>query len=111
MREFTKAERRQLKDLLKVGILRRHAEWQEELKGLIEAPLAKDENEFSRSMQITDKARKFYKEAMHMENYYRNSWIENGIVFLLKDGYLSVEELSSLPEELQAGFKSRLNMF
>ena len=57
MREFTKAERRQMKEILKVGILRRHAEWQEELKALLDAPFAEDENEFDRSLQINlDKA-------------------------------------------------------
>lgn len=111
MREFTKAERRQMKDILKVGILRRHAEWQEELKALLNAPFDEDENEFSRSMQITDMARKFYKEAMNMEDYYRTSWIESGIIYLLKGGYLSFGDLSVLSEELLAYFQSRLKMF
>ena len=111
MREFTKAERRQMKEILKVGILRRHAEWQEELKALLDAPFAEDENEFSRSMQITDMARKFYKEAKTMEDYYRTSWIESGIVYLLIEGYLSLEELSGLPEELKIYFQSSLKMF
>ena len=111
MREFTKAERRQMKEILKVGILRRHTEWQKELKALLEAPFAEDENEFSRSMQITDMARKFYKEAMNMEDYYRTSWIERGITYLLIGGYLSFEDLSVLSEDLLAYFQLRLTMF
>lgn len=108
MRNFTKDERVPLKNLLKVGILRRHAEWQEELKALLEAPFTEDENEFSRSVKITDMARKFYKEAMNMEDFYRSSWIEIGIISLIRGGYLSIEELSELPEELQTYFQERL---
>lgn len=97
-----------MKDILTVGILRRHAEWQQELKTLLDAPIADDENEFSRSMKITDMARKFYKEAMNMEDYYRTSWIESGIIYLLRGGYLSLIELSVLSKEVQAYFQSRL---
>lgn len=111
MREFTKAERRQMKDILKVGILRRHAEWQNKLKALLDEPLAEDENEFSRSMQITDMARKFYKEAMKMEDYYRTSLIESGIIYLLMDGYLLFGDFSVLSEDLRAYFQSRLKIF
>lgn len=40
-------------------------------------------------MTVTDKSRKFYKEAMRMEDYYRNSMLTIGLANLLHDGYLT----------------------
>lgn len=101
MKELTKAEKKQAKELLKKGILRRHAEWQNELRQLLDRPFD-DEigNEFGRSMKITDKARDFFKEAMRMEDYYRNSRLPFGLMSLYRDGYLTSEEIAELPNEL-----------
>ena len=102
MKEPTKAEKKQLKELLKKGILRRHAEWQNEMRELLNRPLdAETDNEFDRSMMITDKARKFYKEAMQMEDYYRTSMLAIGILNLFHDGYLTDKDLNALPDDLR----------
>lgn len=102
MRELTKSEKKQIKNLLKIGILRRHAEWQNEMSELLNRPFD-DEigNEFDRSLAITDKARKFYKEAMQLEDYYRNSMLLIGLLNLKNGGYIHKEEISVLPEELR----------
>lgn len=85
---------------------RRHAQWHGELKALLDSPLG-DGNEFDRSMIITDKARNFYKEAMRMEDYYRNSMIEIGLAILYHDGYLSDLDLLTLPERLRLKLKNQ----
>jgi hypothetical protein len=59
MEDFSKAEKKQLKALL---ILRRHTEWLRELRELLDQPYDEETNEFDRSMTVTDKSRKFYKE-------------------------------------------------
>lgn len=101
MKELTKAEKKQAKELLKKGILRRHAEWQNELRQLLDRPFDDEiDNEFDRSMKITDKARDFYKEAMQMEDYYRISRLPFGLMSLYRDGYLTDEEIAELPDEL-----------
>ena len=102
MRELTKAEKRQAKDVIRIGILRRHAEWLRELRELLDQPYDEETNEFDRSMTVTDKSRKFYKEAMRMEDYYRNSMLTIGLANLLHDGYLTTEDIASLPEDLKA---------
>lgn len=107
MKEFTKIERRQLKDIIKVGILRCHARWLEKMKALIMSPYADGENEFDRSMKITSMSHKFYKEAMIMEQYYQNTWLEIGVLNLLHDGYISLEELSALPKDLEEYFRKK----
>ena len=102
MRELTKAEKKQLKELLKKGILKRHAEWQNEMRELLNRSLdAETDNEFDRSMMITDKARKFYKEAMRMEDYYRTSMLAIGLLNLHHDGYLTDEDITALPDDLR----------
>lgn len=102
MRELTKSEKRQAKELLKKGILRRHAEWQNGMRELLDRPLdEKIGNEFDRSMMITDKARKFYKEAMRMEDYYRTSMLVIGLLNLFHEGYLTREDIIGLPDELR----------
>ena len=102
MRELTKSEKKQAKELLKKGILRRHAEWQNEMRELLDRPFdEKIGNEFDRSMMITDKARKFYKEAMRMEDYYRTSMLVIGLLNLFHEGYLTREDIIGLPDELR----------
>ena len=107
MRELTKGEKKQVKELLRKGILRRHAQWQSELRELLDKPFD-DEigNEFDRSMLITDKVRKFYKEAMQMEDYYRNSMLIIGLLDLLHDGYLTGEDIAGLPDDLKERFEN-----
>lgn len=61
MIELTKNEKRAAKDLIRKGILRRHAQWQQEFRELLNKPYGEDGNEFDRSLEITEKARKFYK--------------------------------------------------
>lgn len=96
--EFSKAERRIAKEIIKVGILRRHQEWQDEIAALINSPYPDDINAFDRSMEITKSARDFFKEAMRMEEFYRNSEVEFALVILLRDGYLKKDDLSALPQ-------------
>ena len=97
MRELTKGEKKQVKELLRKGILRRHAQWQSELRELLDKPFD-DEigNEFDRSMLITDKVRKFYKEAMQII----------GLLNLLHDGYLTGEDIAGLPDDLKERFEN-----
>ena len=102
MRELTKEEKKQAKELLKKGILRRHAEWHGEIRDLLDRPHDSEIfNEFDRSMMITDKARKFYKEAMQLEDYYRNSLLPSGLVILFRDGYLTADDIATLPDWLR----------
>lgn len=107
MRDLTKAERKKVKELIKRGILRRHAQWQQEMRELLNQPFNEEtENEFTRSIQITDRARKFYKEAMELENYYGTQMLTCGLQYLLIDGYLKTDELSELPEDLKDYLRS-----
>lgn len=101
MLELTKSEKHSAKELLKRGILRRHAQWQQEMRDLLDSPLEEGSNEFDRSMLITAESRKFYKEAMKMEDYYRNSMLIPGLACLYQDGYLTSDDLAELPERLQ----------
>ena len=105
MGDLSKCERKIAHELLKRGILRCHAEWQREMMSLLNSPLGKDENEYDRSMAITSKARKFYKEAMEM--FYRNTWIITGLSGLYCDGYLTDADLSEVSEETQEYVKPK----
>lgn len=70
MIELTKAEKKLAKELIKKGILKRHAEWHREILELLDRPFDDEiRNEFGKSMILTDKARKFFKEAMWMEDF------------------------------------------
>lgn len=101
MIELTKAEKKQIKEVLRKGILRRHAEWQQQLSELIAKPFEENCNEFDRSMQLTDNARKFFKEAMRMEDYYGGSMMVTGLVRLCDEGYLKREDLNSLSDRVR----------
>ena len=50
--ELTKADKRQLHDLVKRGVLRRGEEWLKETAELINKEYGEDENAFSRCMEI-----------------------------------------------------------
>lgn len=107
MRELTKAEIKQVKELLRKGILRRHSEWLDELRELLGQPYDNENgNEFDRSMMITDRSREFYKEAMRMEDYYRTRMLPFGMRQLYNDGYLTEEDISPLPDDIKDWMKN-----
>ena len=103
--ELTKTERRQVKDIIRKGILRRCEEWLEETSELIAKPYDGEENAFDRCMEVTKRSRDYFKEAMRREDYYRNTMQLSGVAVLLAEGYLTVEELSELREEVQQAIK------
>lgn len=106
MEELTKQDKRQLKDLVRKGNLRRYKEWLQEMSELINKPVVESEgNEFDRCMEITKASREFYKEAMAREDFYRNSMLSTGMSNLLADGYLKKEDLADLRPELKAYFQ------
>lgn len=100
MEELTKSEKRASKELIRRGILHRHAQWQDELRMLMDKPLDEGENAFDRSMKITLMAHKFYKEAMDMEDFYRNSRLLIALHYLYREGHISEEDIASLPENI-----------
>lgn len=95
--ELSKTERKTIKEIVKTGILRRHQEWQNEIAAIINSPYTEGNNAFDRSMEITQRARDFHKEAMQMEEFYRNSQLDIAIVALLREGYLTKADLTELP--------------
>lgn len=98
--EFSKSERNIAKEVIRIDILRRHQEWQNEIAALINSPYSEGSNVFDRNMEITKRARDFYKEAMRMEEFYRNSQMEFAILILLRNGYLSREDFSDFPKDV-----------
>ena len=100
MERLTKQERKIAKELLRTGILRRHAEWQKEIRDMIDRRLKNGDNEFSISMDVTKSSKDFFKEAIKMEDYYRTRWIEFGLRYLYYNHYLTDEEISVLPPEI-----------
>ena len=87
--ELTKQDKRVLKDIIRIGILRRCEEWLAETSTFINKEYVDDENAFDRCMEVTKLSRDFFKEAMSREDYYRNTMIELGIENLLFEGYLT----------------------
>ena len=108
--ELTKADKRQLKDIIRRGILRRCEEWLKETSELISKEYGDDENAFDRCMEVTKRSRDYYKEAMEREDYYRNTMIELGVYVLLKEGYLTFDDLSELRPEVQSDIKQRIGL-
>jgi hypothetical protein len=106
MEELTKSEKGAVKDVIRKGILHRHAQWQNELRMLMDKPLAENENVFDRNMKITNEAQLFYKEAMRMEDFYRNSQLLIGLAYLYRDGHITVEDLAPLPEKCRKGLEA-----
>ena len=107
--ELTKADKRLAKDIIRRGILRRHAQWQQELRELLDKPLDENNNEYDRSLQITNEARKFYKEAMEMEDYYRNSMLMIGLANLYYHHLITDDDLAELSEEIKQSIHMILN--
>ncbi len=99
--EISKEDKRVAENLIRRGILHRHAQWQEELRKLLDTPLDEKCNEYDRSMQITDKACKFYKEAMEMEDYHRPSMVLTGLANLYYRKHITDEDLSGLSDEVK----------
>ena len=108
--ELTKADKRQLMDIIQRGILRRCEEWLKETSELINKEYGGDENAFDRCMEVTKRSRDYYKEAMGREDYYRNTMIELGVYVLLREGYLTFDDLSELRPEVQSDIKQRMNL-
>ena len=103
--ELTKADKRQLKDIIRRGILRRCEEWLKETSELISKPYDGDENAFDRCMEVTKRSRDYFKEAMKREDYYRNTMMLSGAGVLLADGYLTLEDIKDCREEIQASIR------
>ena len=109
--ELTKQDRRVLKDIIRIGILRRCEEWLAETSALISKEYVDDENAFDRCMEVTKRSRDFFKEAMSREDYYRNTMIELGIENLLFEGYLTEADFAGCREELRAYILGRHQQF
>ena len=108
--ELTKDDKRIAKDIIRRGILRRHAQWQQELRKLLDKPFAENNNEYDRSMQITAKARNFYKEAMELEEYYRNSMLLIGLANLYYRHLITDDDLAELSETVRQAILLILNV-
>lgn len=107
--ELTKADKRQLKEIIRRGILRRCEEWLKETSDLINKEYGEDENAFDRCMEVTKRSRDYFKEAMRREDYYRNTMMLSGAGVLLAEGYLAVEDLKDCREEVQAAIQHWAN--
>ena len=99
--ELSKADKRFAKEIIRRGILYRHAQWQQELRELLDRPFDDNKNEYDRSLQITNEARKFYKEAMEMEDYYRNSMLMIGLANLYYRHLITDDDLAELSEQIK----------
>ena len=103
--ELTKADKRQLKDIIRRGILRRCEEWLKEMSELINKEYGDEENAFDRCMEVTKRSRDYFKEAMRREDYYRNTMMLSGTGVLLAEGYLTLEDIKDCREEVQTSIK------
>ncbi len=102
MAELSKSEYKAAKDVLRIGILRLHENWQKELADLLARPFVEEkENAFDRSLEITKVARDWYKELNRMEEWYHKTWIIHSIAMLFRDGTLLESDLASLSEEIR----------
>ena len=99
--ELTKADKRQLHDLIKRGVLRRCEEWLKETAELINKEYSEDENAFDRCMEVTKRSRYYFKEAMRREDYYNNSMLLMGVDELLNSGYLTIDDFKDCRLEIQ----------
>ena len=103
--ELTKADKRQLKDIVRRGILRRCEEWLKETSEMINKEYGDDENAFDRRMEVTKRSRDYYKEAMEREDYYRNTMMLSGTGVLLAEGYFTLEDIKVCREEVQTSIR------
>ena len=67
--ELSKEDKRQLKDIIRKGILRRCEEWLKETAALINRQYEGEENAIDRCMEVTKRSRDYYKEAVRREDY------------------------------------------
>lgn len=107
--EFSTADKRLAKDIIRRGVLHRHAQWQQELRELLDKPFDENSNVYDRSLQITNEARKFFKEAMEMEDYYRNSMLLTGLANLYYRHLITDDDLAELSEEIKRSILLILN--
>lgn len=102
MSELSKSDYRTAKEVLRVGILRLHENWQKELAKLLARPFVEGkENAYDRSMEITKMARDWFKEANSMENWYSKDFIVLYISMLYRQGTLSETDIASLSDEIK----------
>lgn len=102
MKELSKQDYRAAKDVLKVGILRLHEQWQEKLRELLARPFGENENAFDRSMEITKMSRDWYKEANSMERWYDRMFVIGYIARFLEDGTLTQSDIVGLSDGIMA---------
>lgn len=103
--ELTKADKRQLKEVIRKGILRRCEEWLRETAALINREYKGEENAFDRCMEVTKRSRDYYKEAVRREDYYRNTMLLSGAGELLVNGYITMEDIGDCRPEVQAAIR------
>lgn len=103
--ELSKADKRQLKDIIRRGNLCRCEEWLKETSELISKPYNGEENAFDRCMEVTKRSRDYYKEAMSREDYYNYSMMLSGAGSLLAEGYLTLEDIKDCREDVQVAIR------
>lgn len=100
--ELSKSQYRLAKEVLRMGILQRHEQWQQKLAELLSRPFDEEiGNAYDRSMLITRSARDWFKESERMENWYHKSSILMAIEWLKDEGFLSDDEAVSIWENGQ----------
>lgn len=100
--ELTKQQKKELKELIKIGINRGCQKWLDETVELIQKPYDED-NPWDRSMQITKRSRDYFKETMHREDsFYRNDWLLFSVAALLNEGNLTIEDIQPFGEDITA---------
>lgn len=100
--ELTKQQKKELKELIKIGINRGCQKWLDETVALIQKPYDGD-NPWDRSMQITKRSRDYFKETMRREDsFYRNDWLLFSVAALLNEGNLTIEDIQPFGEDITA---------
>lgn len=108
--ELSKTDKKQLREIIKRGILRRCEEWLRQTASLIASDYGENENAFDRCMEVTKRSRDYYKEAMRREDYYSGSMVEIGVTELLHAGYLTEDDLAELRDEVRSRILFRHNL-
>lgn len=110
MRELSKSDYRTAKEVLRIGILRLHENWQKDLAELLARPyIDGKENPYDRSMEITKMARDWFKEANSMENWYSKDFIVAYITMLYRQGTLSETDIAPLSDEIKVEIRCPRN--
>ena len=102
--ELTKNQKREIKDLIKVGINRGCQKWLDETVRIIQQPYDDEkENPWDRSLKITKRSRDYFKETMSREeSFYRNDWLLFSVAALVNEGNLTYEEIKPFGEDILA---------